>query len=114
MKKAIFLTVCIILIMAIAVFTWQYQNQPVRMTFDECDEIGGTAWPVDVFHPEICPTCKSCYECGEDSKNFTNCPNCESCSTCMGENYPYSENCPNGMKYISGISDAAIWFQCCK
>jgi len=112
MKKVVIFT--IIIIVVITVFIWQHQNQSKKLTFSQCEEIGGTTWRVDVFHPEICPTCKTCYNCGEDSQDFTNCPNCESCFTCMEENQPYSEKCLDGMKKIAEISDAAIWFQCCK
>jgi len=94
--------------------TWQYQNQFKRMTFAECEEIGGIVWEVNVFHPDICPTCKSCYECGANSQNFTNCLNCDTCFECMKENSPYSDKCPGGMKKIAEITDAAIRFQCCK
>ncbi|MFC2154428.1 hypothetical protein ACFLRC_02975 [Candidatus Altiarchaeota archaeon] len=182
------------------------QPQPKRITFAECEEIGGTAWNVDVFHPDICPSCteyqkceakyndysnicpgcgkpcedcqnkyslyESCPECygpcqecqnkyphrfendeerhrlcpnckkcddcwAELNKNIINCPPCLSCNKCkeenkrysdirdvcpsanpcfkcMDKNSPYSDKCPDGMKKVAEISDAAIWFQCCK
>lgn len=181
-------------------------TQPRRMTFEACEEAGGEAWLVDLYHPDICPscaayqacagevndytdvcpecygpcqacqekysvyqscpecygpcqecqneylsdfaseeeryrlcpTCMACDECREEiNENRANCPPCVSCrackeenkrytdiadvcpqvvpcSECASENFPYANTCPGGKEKIGEISDAAIWFQCCR
>ena len=182
------------------------QNESQEMTFAECEQMGGVAWRVDLYNPEICPSCAeyreceieytdysgvcpecygacqecedqyflydSCPECygpcqacqneylndfeSEDERfelcpdcevcdscreelniNRMNCPPCIACNECKEENkkyinigdvcpqlFPcaecmeragaYPDSCPDGRKKIGEISDAAIWFQCCK
>ena len=201
MRKAIFFIIILMVIVAIAVFTLQYQNQPKKMSFTECEEARGTVWQVNLNHPDICPTCaiySKCYEkynnysdvcpicdkkqkeCYEESLNkvcpYDNCricknkyfhdfkddaemfklcpdckyyedckndyneklseclkpcsvckennkkyedtkevyPNTESCMMCKNEHSSYPNKCPGGMKKIAEISDASLWFQCCK
>ena len=63
MKKALLFILIFVAVVAIAVFTWQYQNQPKRMTFAECEETGGTVWLPNPFHPDICPSCTNSYQC---------------------------------------------------
>lgn len=182
------------------------QNKSQEITFADCEKMGGVAWQVDLYHPEICsscaeyreceieyndlseecpecygacqecqdkfslyescpecygpcqacqnkylnefenteeryklcpecevcdscreelnfniincPPCISCNECKEDNKKYTNisdvCPQILPCAECMKRTGTYPDKCPDGRKKIGEISDAAIWFQCCK
>jgi hypothetical protein len=65
-----------------------------------------------------CPPCLSCNACREKNKRYTDirevCPQIIPCTDCLQSNFPYPDRCPDGRKKIGEISDAAIWFQCCK
>ena len=65
-----------------------------------------------------CPPCISCNKCKEGNKKYTNisdvCPQILPCAECMKRTGTYPDKCPDGRKKIGEISDAAIWFQCCK
>jgi hypothetical protein len=65
-----------------------------------------------------CPPCISCNECKEENKRYSDirdvCPQIIPCSECKKSNFPYPDSCPDGREKIGEISDAAIWFQCCK
>lgn len=65
-----------------------------------------------------CPPCVSCNECKERNKRYTDirdvCPQVVPCTACTERNFPYPDKCPDGKRKIGEISDAAIWFQCCK
>ena len=67
---------------------------------------------------EACPECTSCIECKQENKKYTDirevCPQILTCTECQKENFPYPDKCPGGKENIGKISDAAIWFQCCK
>lgn len=198
------LIILITLILAIAIYARQNRSRPI--TFAECEEIGGVAWRVDLYHPDICsscaeyrecealyndyrdlcpdcygpcqecqdgyslyescpecygpcqncqnkylnefkddeeryrlcpeckictecreqlndqvmncPACVSCNQCKEGNKKYSDitevCPQIHACGECMEGNSPYPDKCPNGEKKIGEISDAAIWFQCCR
>jgi len=34
-----------------------------KITFEECEHAGGTAWLVDLYHPDICSACAEYQEC---------------------------------------------------
>jgi hypothetical protein len=78
----------------------------------------------DVCREEInskksdCRPCVSCNECKEKNERNSDirdvCPQIIPCAECMDGNSPYPERCPDGREKIGEISDAAIWFQCCK
>ena len=65
-----------------------------------------------------CPPCVSCEACKEENRRYEDirelCPEVASCSECMERNFPYPDGCPGGREKIGEISDAAIWFQCCR
>ncbi len=205
-RIAIFSGIGILVIAVIFTAISKRQNNSQKITFAECEILGGTAWLVDLYHPEICPSCAeyrvcenqyndysdvcpdcygpcqtcqdqyslfescpacygpcqeckneyrndfkndeersklcpaceecdncrealnvkimhcppcvSCDECKEKNKKYTDirdvCPQILSCSTCMEKTGIYPDQCPDGREKIGEISDAAIWFQCCK
>jgi hypothetical protein len=65
-----------------------------------------------------CPPCVACRECKEANTRETDirdaCPQIETCTECMNRNFPYPDACPDGREKVGEISDAAIWFQCCR
>jgi hypothetical protein len=91
-----------------------------KITFQACETAGGVAWRVDLYHPDICPACEEFRACEEkylddkveDLREV--CPQVTDCSECMQVNFPYPEKCPDGREKIGEISDAAIWWQCCR
>jgi hypothetical protein len=182
------------------------QDRARRMTFAECEEAGGEAWRVDLYHPDICPSCAvyeacarevndlrdvcpecygpcqecqerysvqescpacygpcqdcqneylhvfeseegryrlcpackacdvcreeveanrvacplcvSCETCREENRRYTAirevCPQVVACGACMERNFRYPDMCPGGREKLGEISDAAIWFLCCR
>jgi hypothetical protein len=89
-----------------------------KLTFAECEKAGGKAWAVDIYHPDICPACAEYAACAEKNTGASDlrqvCPQVIQCSECMERNFPYPDRCPDGLQKIGEISDAAIWFQCCR
>ena len=65
-----------------------------------------------------CPPCLSCNACQEENKRYADirevCPQFTACTTCMEKTGIYPDRCPDGKEKIGEISDAAVWFQCCK
>jgi hypothetical protein len=65
-----------------------------------------------------CLPCTSCNKCKKEHKKYTDirevCPQIVACVECASQNFPYPGKCPDGKEKIGEISDAAIWFQCCK
>jgi len=96
------------------------------MTFEECEHAGGTAWRVDLYHPDICSACAEYQECQTKFNDYLEernreysvlrdvCPMVVPCEECLNNNLPFPDKCPDGREKIAEISDAAIWFQCCK
>lgn len=108
-----------LLILEIGIAVYFLKFAPSRkMTFETCANAGGVAWRADPYNPQICPVCAEYLACEEENKGATDirkvCPQVMACAECMDENFPYSDKCPNGKEKIGEISDAAIWFQCCK
>ena len=89
-----------------------------EITFEECTTAGGVAWRVDLYHPDICSSCAEYQACEEKNKGASDlrdaCPQVVACTECMASNFPYPDKCPDGRKKIGEISDAEIWFQCCR
>ncbi len=92
-----------------------------QMTFAECEAMGGEPWRVDRFHPDICPACAEYAECqvayeadDREGSLAEACPQMEACAACMERTGPYPDTCPGGRTKVGEITDAAIWFQCCK
>jgi hypothetical protein len=92
-----------------------------QLTFAECEQFGGQAWRVDLYDPDICPECTDYAACEaeySDRQVYPDlrevCPQVEDCGACMSENFPYPETCPRGKEKLGQISDAAIWFMCCR
>lgn len=107
------------LILGIGIAIYYLKFDPSRkMTFEACTNAGGVAWRVDPYDPQICPACTEYLVCEEQNKDAADirevCPQVMACAECMDVNFPYSDTCPNGKQKIGEISDAAIWFQCCK
>jgi hypothetical protein len=93
-------------------------NSPREITFEQCTNAGGEAWLVDLDHPDICSACAEYRACEEKNKGASDigdiCPQIAACAECAENNFPYPDKCPDGKEKIGEISDAAIWFQCCK
>lgn len=93
-------------------------DSPRKMTFEECTAAGGAAWRVDLYHPDICPSCAEYQACEEENRGASDirdtCPQVVACSECLEVNFPNPGRCPDGRDKIGEISDAAIWFQCCR
>ena len=89
-----------------------------KVTFEECEKAGGKAWAVDIYYPDICPACAESEACEEKNRGASDireaCPQVIPCAECMEHNFPYPDRCPDGLQKIGEISDAQIWFQCCK
>ncbi len=120
MKKRInILIVTIIITISIGlIFLLITTSSSRKITFDECANAGGEVWLIDLYHPDICPECVSYQNCLEENSGQTNlselCPQVAACSECISNNHPYPDKCPDGKHKIGEISDASIWFQCCK
>ena len=118
-KKRMILLVLWILILGIS-FTISYRKlgSSRELSFEECEKAGGTAWLVDLYHPDICPACAEYRACEEQNKGAADmravCPQVVPCTECLNRNSPYPDRCPDGLQKIGEISDAAIWFQCCR
>ena len=93
-------------------------NNSRKITFEECLNAGGMAWQVDLYHADICSSCAEYQACEEENKGYSDirdvCPQVAACTECLESNFPYPDRCPDGKEKIGEISDAAIWFQCCK
>lgn len=206
-KKRLILILGFILLILALVFTFLHLHRQAQwLTFAKCEEKGGAAWPVDLYHPDICPACASyrecegkytdyqeecpmcyapCLECREQYSVLESCPQCSGscrecenkylhdfkdeeeryrlcpdckvcedcrkeietgmmncppciacnackeenkkyddirnvcpdiipCSACIEETGRYPDKCPEGKTRLGNISDAAIWFLCCK
>jgi hypothetical protein len=120
-KQRLILLVIGVLVVSIG-FTVYYlklkSDSSRKLTFAECEKAGGTAWRVDIYHPDICPACAEYRACEEKNKDAADirqvCPQVAACAECLEQNHPYPDRCPNDLKKIGEISDAEIWFQCCK
>ena len=71
------------------------QSRPPEMTFAACEQMGGAAWMVDLYHPDICPSCAEYRECEVEYNDYSDvCPDCAGpCQECQGE-YSLLESCP--------------------
>ena len=89
-----------------------------EITFEECANAGGVAWRVDLYHPDICSACAEYQTCEEENKGVSDirdvCSQGVACTECLERNFPYPDTCPEGREKVGEISDAAIWFQCCR
>ena len=120
MRKRILLFLGIsVLILGIGITIFYLNlNSSRKITFEECTNAGGVPWRVDLYHPEICSACAEYQACEEKNKGASDirdvCPEIAACAECAESNFPYPNKCPDGKEKIGEISDAAIWFQCCK
>jgi hypothetical protein len=120
MKKRILLLIVIGLAIAGIGFTIFYlqPDRSQKITFAECEDAGGMAWRVDLDHPDICSSCAEYRACEEENNGSSDlrdiCPQIGACAECIESNFPYPNSCPDGREKIGEITDAAIWFQCCK
>ena len=120
-KQRLILLVTGVLVVSIG-FTVYYlklkSDSSRKLTFTECEKAGGTAWAVELHDPDICPACAEYTACEEKNRGASDirkvCPRAIACAECMERNFPYPDRCPDGLQKIGEISDAAIWFQCCR
>jgi hypothetical protein len=120
-KKSFILLVIGLLVVSVG-FTISYlkfkSDSSRKITFEECEKAGGTAWRVDIYHPSICPACAEYRACEQKNQGASDirevCPEVIPCAECMDRNFPYPDRCPDDLQKIGEISDAEIWFQCCK
>ena len=120
MKKLLILIIgMVVFIIGIGiVFFSSRLNSSRKLTFEECQNAGGAAWVVDLYHPDICPSCAEYFACEQENSGAPDirevCPQAFACTDCLSKNFPYPNKCPDGKKKIGEISDAETWFQCCK
>ena len=84
-------------LLLIGIFSAIYirQNSDQYLTFAACTEQGGTAWQVDLYHPEICLSCAVFSSCESGYNNFSKeCPQCYgACQECQDQ-HTLHESCP--------------------
>lgn len=120
MKKQIILLLGVGLLLAGIGYTIFYLkvDSSREITFDQCRIAGGVAWRVDLYDPDICSSCAEYQACAAENKGASDirevCPQVNACTQCVAKNFPYPDRCPDGKEKIGEISDAAIWFQCCR
>lgn len=104
----------LILVMGTSAYWFYYKSAP-KLTFAQCEAMGGIAWRVDLYDPDICPACTAFRQCELEINDYrVVCPQLAPCGECLQENFPYPDHCPQGKRKIGEISDAAIWFLCCQ
>jgi hypothetical protein len=114
-RVTILLGIGILALGIVLAFYFVVTERERQVTFEECENVGGTAWLVDLYDPDICPACAEFRACEANSNGDpAACPQLGACTACMEANFPYPDRCPDGREKIGEISDAAIWFQCCK
>jgi hypothetical protein len=120
MKKTIILLLAIgLLAVGIGFAIFYLRSDGSReITFEECTNAGGVAWRVDLDDPDICASCADYRTCEAQNQGVSDirevCPQVNACTECVAKNFPYPDRCPHGKEKIGEISDAAIWFQCCR
>ncbi len=97
-------------------------SKPRMFTFEECESMGGEAWLVDIYHPDICPACAEYRDCQLTYNDYTEaCPECyDVCPACQ-ESYPYDSchedyydscrNCEN--EYLHDFEDEEERYRLC-
>ena len=120
MKKRISLLLgigCLAIAIGITIFYFSHERSR-KVTFQQCTDSGGVAWTVNLYHVDICPACDEYLACERDSQGASNihdeCPQVLACNECVLANWPYPDTCPDGREKVGEISDAAIWFLCCR
>lgn len=65
-----------------------------------------------------CQPCIECEACKEEHKRYEDiqdvCPEVIPCMDCMEGMGMFPEKCPGGKEKLGNISDAAMWFTCCR
>jgi hypothetical protein len=71
------------------------RNDALEITFAECERMGGVAWQVDLYHPEICSSCAEYRECETEYSDYSEvCPECyAACPECQ-DRFSLYESCP--------------------
>jgi len=71
------------------------QDETPKVTFEECENMGGGAWLVDLYHPDICTSCTEYRECELEYNDYREeCPECYGpCQECQ-KTYSLQESCP--------------------
>ena len=95
MKKIIFGIIILTVLIASAVIYTQ-RNRSQKITFAECEKMGGVAWQVDLFHPDICSSCAEYRKCEIEYNDYSDvCPECyAACPECQSS-YSLHESCPD-------------------
>lgn len=117
-KRKIFLGICLLFLSIGFIIVYLQSRGSRKITFEECDNAGGTVWAVDLYDPDICPACAEYRVCEQENEGASDireaCPQVIACAECLDRNSLYPDRCPGGLQKIGEISDAAIWFQCCR
>ena len=117
-KQIILLGLCLFVLGVGVALSYLRAGNNRELTFEECEKAGGTTWRVDLYHPDICPACAEYQACEEKNRGVSDirqaCPQVIPCTECLEQNSPYPDRCPDRLEKIGQISDAAIWFQCCR
>ncbi|MCD4672370.1 MAG: hypothetical protein K8R77_06890 [Anaerolineaceae bacterium] len=95
-KKRLLIISSVILLTLALIFTVLHLRRPAQwLTFAECEEKGGGAWPVDLYHSDICPACAAYRECESVYNDYSEtCPECYgACPECQAQ-YSLHESCP--------------------
>ncbi|MCJ7623238.1 MAG: hypothetical protein MUO76_07025 [Anaerolineaceae bacterium] len=93
--KKIYFGIAILILFALSTVILIQQNKPEKVTFEECEELGGVAWQVDLYHPDICPSCAEYRECENEYNDYSDvCPDCyDACPACQSS-FSLYESCP--------------------
>jgi len=117
-RAVLFLSIGVLVLAIGLAIAYVDQSRSRKVTFRQCENAGGVAWAVNLHHPDICAVCAEVRACEDEHRGSADvreaCPQAVACSTCMEANFPYPKTCPDGREKVGEISDAAIWFLCCR
>lgn len=121
-KRLILFLVIGVLVLGVGYAVLYMRNKPRMFTFEECESMGGEAWLVDIYHPDICPACAEYRACELVYNDYSEvCPECyEACPACQ-DSYPYDSchedyydscrNCEN--EYLHDFEDDEEKYRLC-
>lgn len=117
-RRVVILILSIVVVAIGLVIAYVERFRASRLTFAQCADAGGMAWAVDLYHPDVCAACAEVRACEEERRGAADqpaaCPQAVACAACLEANFPYPKTCPDGREKVGEISDAAIWFLCCR
>lgn len=122
-RRLIFLLSLCVLVAAVIFTTVNIRkNKSQELTFAACTERGGTAWQVDLYHPQICSSCAEFRECEIEYNDLSEeCPECYgACQACQDQ-YSVYESCPECYgacqacqnKYLNQFESEAQRYELC-